>query len=175
MPCAVIVSGRDRKVRAYNARTVELFGRPLRPGEDDCERFLFSADLEPAIMPLKAPLLSSVLATGEAIHGREVVIERPDGTRIVAIASLTALRGDAGEIDGVCATFEEAGALRHALEAVRQREARLLELLNALPAALYTTDAEGRVTFFNEAARDLTGRDPQLGKDQWCISSSLTT
>ena len=31
-----------------------------------------------------------------------------------------------------------------------------LELLAALPVAVYTTDAEGRITFFNQAAADLS-------------------
>jgi len=42
------------------------------------------------------------------------------------------------------------------------------ELLETLPVAIYTTDAAGRLTFFNQAAADLWGRRPQLGVDQWC-------
>jgi PAS domain S-box-containing protein len=37
-----------------------------------------------------------------------------------------------------------------------------------LPVAVYTTDAQGRITFFNEAAADLWGCRPRLGIDQWC-------
>jgi PAS domain S-box-containing protein len=47
------------------------------------------------------------------------------------------------------------------------------ELLEMLPVAVYTTDAQGRITFFNEAAADLWGRQPQLGTDQWCGSWRL--
>jgi PAS domain S-box-containing protein len=47
------------------------------------------------------------------------------------------------------------------------------ELLEALPVAVYTTDAEGRITFFNQAAADLWGHRPQLGSDQWCGSWRL--
>jgi PAS domain S-box-containing protein len=47
------------------------------------------------------------------------------------------------------------------------------ELLEALPVAVYTTDAEGRITFFNEAAADLWGHRPELGSDQWCGSWRL--
>jgi PAS domain S-box-containing protein len=41
-------------------------------------------------------------------------------------------------------------------------------MLEALPTAVYTIDAEGRITFFNEAAADLWGCRPQLGEDEWC-------
>jgi len=47
------------------------------------------------------------------------------------------------------------------------------ELLEALPVAVYTTDAEGRITFFNQAAADLWGHRPALGSDQWCGSWRL--
>jgi PAS domain S-box-containing protein len=50
---------------------------------------------------------------------------------------------------------------------------RFRQLLEALPAAVYTTDAEGRLTFYNQAAVELSGRRPELGKDQWCISWRL--
>jgi len=46
-------------------------------------------------------------------------------------------------------------------------------LLEALPAAIYTTDAAGRITFYNEAAVKLSGNRPELGSDQWCISWRL--
>src|SRR6187549_2436999 len=46
------------------------------------------------------------------------------------------------------------------------------ELLQALPVAVYTTDADGRITFFNEAAAELWGRRPELG-EEWCGSWRL--
>lgn len=57
-------------------------------------------------------------------------------------------------------------------EQLRDGERHMRELLDALPAALYTTDAEGRITFYNKAAVELAGRTPQLG-DQWCVTWRL--
>jgi PAS domain S-box-containing protein len=45
-----------------------------------------------------------------------------------------------------------------------------LELLDALPVAVYMTDAEGRITYYNEAAAELWGHRPELGSSQWCGS-----
>ena len=47
------------------------------------------------------------------------------------------------------------------------------EVLDALPAAVYTTDAAGRITYYNQAAADLAGRRPELGKDEWCVTWRL--
>jgi PAS domain S-box-containing protein len=52
-------------------------------------------------------------------------------------------------------------------------EQRLRELLHALPAAIYLTDAAGRITFYNEAAAALWGCRPSLNSDQWCGSWRL--
>jgi two-component system CheB/CheR fusion protein len=49
----------------------------------------------------------------------------------------------------------------------------LHRFLDALPAAIYTTDIEGRITFFNKAAAVLWGRRPRLNVDQWCGSWRL--
>jgi PAS domain S-box-containing protein len=47
------------------------------------------------------------------------------------------------------------------------------EFLNALPAAIYLTDAAGRITYFNEAAATMWGRQPKLNSDLWCGSWRL--
>jgi PAS domain S-box-containing protein len=46
------------------------------------------------------------------------------------------------------------------------------EFCEALGVALYTTDAAGRITFYNEAAAQLWGRRPELG-EEWCGSWHL--
>ena len=59
------------------------------------------------------------------------------------------------------------------LEAVQLPAEHFRQLLDALPAAIYTTDAAGRITFYNQAAVELAGREPRLGTDQWCVSWRL--
>jgi len=41
------------------------------------------------------------------------------------------------------------------------------QILEALPAAIYATDTQGRLTYFNDAAVALWGRRPTLGEDWW--------
>lgn len=44
--------------------------------------------------------------------------------------------------------------------------------LEAVAVAVYTTDADGRITYFNRAAVDLWGRTPEIG-EEWCGSLRL--
>ena len=55
-------------------------------------------------------------------------------------------------------------------DALRLSEARYRELVQALPAAVYTCDERGRILLYNQAAVALWGREPEVGKDLWCGS-----
>ena len=48
-----------------------------------------------------------------------------------------------------------------------------LQIVQNLPVAVYSTDAAGRITFYNDAAASLWGRHPKLGEDWWCGSWRL--
>jgi two-component sensor histidine kinase len=61
-------------------------------------------------------------------------------------------------------------AARSALDDVALRR-----VLEALPVAVYTTDPEGRINYFNDAAVVLSGRTPRLGRDKWCVSWRMYT
>lgn len=56
---------------------------------------------------------------------------------------------------------------------LRERERRFQALLEALPTAVYTTDAEGRLTYYNAAAAELWGYRPRLGTAAWSGSWKL--
>lgn len=60
-------------------------------------------------------------------------------------------------------------------DAVNESEETFRRLMRILPAALYTTDQEGYITFFNAAAAEMWGREPVLHKDQWCGSFKIYT
>ncbi|MGX9981705.1 hypothetical protein [Methylobacterium fujisawaense] len=44
------------------------------------------------------------------------------------------------------------------------------QLLQKISAPLYTTDAEGWLTYYNDAAAELWGRAPTIGEERWCGS-----
>jgi PAS domain S-box-containing protein len=62
---------------------------------------------------------------------------------------------------------------KQAEEAVRVNERRFRALVGDLSAAVYTCDAAGYITYFNEAAVALWGRKPEIGREQWCGSSRI--
>jgi len=62
-----------------------------------------------------------------------------------------------------------------ALAAAKTSEDALHALLASLSAPIYTTDAEGWITYFNPACVGFAGRTPTLGEDRWCVTWKLYT
>lgn len=48
-------------------------------------------------------------------------------------------------------------------------------VLDRIPLPVYTTDASGTVTYCNRAAAEFAGREPELGRDRWCVTWHLYT
>lgn len=64
--------------------------------------------------------------------------------------------------------------LDSALAAIEDGDGYRTEL-DKIRIPIYTTDAEGLVTYWNQACIDFAGREPQLGGDRWCVTWRLFT
>jgi PAS domain S-box-containing protein len=77
-----------------------------------------------------------------------------------------------GSIDRAAHAVADAVATRFASTSWATAEAGYRQLLESLGVAVYTTDARGEVTYFNEAAVAFWGRRPEPG-ELWCGSYRL--
>jgi PAS domain-containing protein len=68
---------------------------------------------------------------------------------------------------------ERTASVQQSEARLRDSERQLLELIDAIPAAIYTTDAQGKITYFNQPAGDLAGRTPTIGSDEWRLAWRL--
>jgi two-component sensor histidine kinase/DNA-binding response OmpR family regulator len=68
---------------------------------------------------------------------------------------------------------ERTASLQQSETRLRDSERQLQELIAAIPAAIYTTDAQGKITYFNQEAVELAGRPPTIGSDEWCMAWRL--
>lgn len=78
----------------------------------------------------------------------------------------------AGRADPIIRLVESLAARRDSSGEAAADDDRYREFLEVLGVAVYTTDAHGRITFFNQAAAELWGRRPELG-EEWCGSFKL--
>lgn len=175
LPLAVYACDASGRICWFNARAAHLWGRAPASGEkveqSGAGHRLYGLDGTP-LAEGETPL-ACALRTGESVEGRQLLIERPDGSRLTAMVHITALLDKGGNIVGAINCFHDVSEQLREDRAARDHERALREILDALPVALYTTDAEGRITYYNEAAVDMSGRRPALGDDKWCVTWKL--
>src|ERR1700726_314987 len=109
MPVAVYVCDKTGIIRNYNKRAVELWGREPRPG-DPAQRHCGSLRLyspDGKLVPHEESKMAEVLRTGVPAHDLEVVIERPDGSRITVLVNIAPLRNAKGELVGAMNCFQD--------------------------------------------------------------------
>ena len=148
---------------AYQAATgtnVSIVGRTL-------------PDVFPEMVQLGAvERLRNLIRTGQEYKIQDLRFVR-DNTVTWWDGEALPLANEAGEISSVLVLAWDITERKRAEEALLDRELRLRRILDALPAATYTTDPEGRLTYFNPAAVEMTGRTPELQTDNWGVSWKL--
>lgn len=97
---------------------------------------------------------------------------KPDGTRVYLDIHSSSVKHTSGGFHYGVRVIQDVSAAQSMEDRLRESERHMRNLLEALPAAVYTTDAAGRITFFNRAAVEMAGRTPQIG-DMWCVSWRL--
>jgi PAS domain S-box-containing protein len=105
---------------------------------------------------------------------REFRFQRSGEHETRYIQSVETLRTNSlGQVESIVGTNLDITELKRAEDTLRDSERHLRAVIDALPVAIYTTDANGSLTHFNQTAVEFSGRVPQLGTDQWCISMKL--
>jgi PAS domain S-box-containing protein len=112
------------------------------------------------------------LSQGERLTWYPARLRAKDGS-IKYVEITSSVRFVDGEFVNTRCFTRDVTALRIAQQRLDEKERYLADVLNALPAAVYTTDADGKITYFNEEAVRMAGRVPELGKDEWCVTWRL--
>ncbi len=139
---------------------------------DDWAEHLIRKDLR-SEQPQKQFLLGESNILGKQ-SSREFRIKRNEEKRSRYIRSVEIVRTNSqGEIESIVGTNLDITENKQTEKRLRENERHLRAVIDALPVAIYTTDAEGKLTHFNQTAVEFSGRIPELGTDHWCISSKL--
>nr|WP_235977295.1 PAS domain S-box protein [Bradyrhizobium archetypum] len=165
---AIISKDLDGIIRTWNSGAERLFGYSAREAIGKPVTILFPPgreDEEPAIL--------ARIRRGERIHHYETVRRRKDGTLLDISLTVSPVRDSTGKITGASKIARDITDRKEAERKLQESEQRLSELLAAIPAAIYTTDAQGKITYFNQAAVEFSGRTPVLGSDEWCVTWKL--
>src|SRR5690606_34032382 len=125
------------------------------------------------LTPAETPM-AGVLRSGDPVRDYEVILERADGSRVAALLNIDPIRDADGNLVGAINVFVDVTERKRPEDALPQNEASRA-LLENLPAATYTCDANGLITYFNKSAANLWGREPELNNpsDRFCGAYKL--
>ena len=158
-PVAVYSCDTSGVIDNFNRRAAELWGREPAVGDTD-QRFCGSFRLfhpDGRLMPHdQTPMAEVVSGRISEAHDAEVLIERPDGSRITVIVNIRPLKNDDGEITGAINCFyditerKRSEVRQHLLmEELNHRVKNTLATVQSIAAQSLkgASDAESRETF----------------------------
>ena len=138
---------------ALALETSELTGRQF----DDATFDLRSVDGEP-LSQSDIPF-ARVKARGEAVTGEQVVVDTPDGERILSVSGAP-LWDDEGEFDGAVMSVQNVTSEFETRARIREQNEQLETVMAHLPVVLFAIEPDGTFTLSRGRGLESLGLEP---------------
>jgi PAS domain S-box-containing protein len=153
LPIAVFDCDPEGLIEYFNPQAIALWGRVpvLRDVRDRyCGSFrMYCLNGDP--MPHSSNPMAEVLRSGVAKLNQEVVMERPDGTRVVVLASVVPLKDEHGQITGAVSCMMDITDRKRTEALLHAREQEFRTVVENTPDQIIRYDRQLRRIFVNPA------------------------
>jgi PAS domain S-box-containing protein len=160
-PVAVYSCDASGVIQEFNHRAVELWGCEPVPGDTD-KRFCGSFKLfrpDGSFMPHElCPMADVVTGSLSEARDAEVIIERPDGSRITVVVNIRPVKNERGDVIGAINCFYDITVRKQTEEALRSKEAELELVTNQTPFMLTRCSRDLRYRFVSQTYAEMLGR-----------------
>lgn len=168
LPVGVYTCAADGTIAYYNPVAARLWGREPAlgdPGERFCAAHrLYLPGGEP--VPPDRTAMAEILTDGRPRHNLEIVIERPDGARIDALANIEPLVGPDGRPAGAISVFADITERKRAEDRLRRNHETFVTLIEHAPFGVYVVDADFRLRLVSAGSRRAFSTvQPLIGRD----------
>ncbi|PTY08636.1 hypothetical protein DB347_03405 [Opitutaceae bacterium EW11] len=155
IPVGIFACDAAGHITFFNRRAVELWGREPSIGKDDgsfCGAMRVWR-LDGSVMGrMDTPPMQSIL-TGKRFRDQELIIERPDGSRLACSMSVEPQSDSTGAVAGVIAVIQDITERKRAEELLT----RQADLLSQTHDAIFAWQWNGTIVFWNRGAERLYG------------------
>lgn len=147
----------EGRITRYNEAAVELWGRRPEIGKDlwSGAQRLCHPDGDP--LPLEEWPMAVALKEGRPVCGEEIVIERPDGSRRMALSHAQPIRDAAGAIVGGIDMMADITEHKYATQLLSEQSARIHAIVDSVVDAIITINSDGTIESLNAAAEKMFG------------------
>jgi two-component system sensor kinase FixL len=164
LPAGAYTCDAEGLITYFNHRAVEVWGRTPKlnePEERFCGSFkLYSIDGTP--MRHDQCWMALAIENDEEYVGREVIIERPDSSRVIGLAHASPMRDEAGKLIGAVNVVMDITERKKNEEALRHSHAELRAHANEL--ARFNRAAVGRELRMIELKKEVNELCRRLGE-----------
>jgi PAS domain S-box-containing protein len=155
LPVAIYVCDPDGLILFYNRRAAELWGRSPKL-QDSSDRFcgayrLYNLEGGP-IAHAECPM-AEVLRTGIPASDQEITVERPDGSRGIALVNINVLKDGSGRLLGAVNCFQDITERRRNEETIEW----LASIVESSHDAIIGESLDGIIMSWNNGAQRLYG------------------
>jgi PAS domain S-box-containing protein len=149
---AILSFAVDGTILTWNSGATRLFGYTA---EDSVGRHV--AMLFPTNRVAGVESMLAAASRGESPPSLETFAVKKDWTPTDVAVTVSPIRNRVGGVTGVSAIVRDISESKRAERALRDSEARLATLTEAMPQLVWTADANGDVEYFNRRWYDFTG------------------
>ncbi len=155
LPAGAYTCDPEGLITYFNEYAVKLWGRAPKlndPIDRFCGSFkLYLADGKP--IQHDQCWMARALQTGSAFNGEEILVERPDGTRLTALAHANPIRDEAGNLIGAVNVLVDISDRKRA----EQAQQFLAGIVESSEDAIISKTLTGQILTWNRSAERLLG------------------
>ncbi|MEX1017543.1 MAG: PAS domain S-box protein [Phycisphaeraceae bacterium] len=159
MAVGVYATDAQGRILHYNREATALWGRSPEMTET-YERFSGSLRMykpDGTFLPHEDCPTAEVLDKQEAVEPSEVVMERPDGSRVMVLMAPSPIHDDQGRMIGAINCMIDVTARRAAEHALHEREAQFRAIVDQAAVGIAQADLAGRFQLVNDRFCQITG------------------